>query len=605
MVTLKLNTMNSISDVDALKVRNSEKEFYRYMSDKLKGYGFTKVVSFPYVYSDFIYVHEGRVGLFRFMDTNEDTFSILSEELLEIMEEEIQKARDTLIFHNNSFEIPYYYIMPYIDLAEFSLENKREYIIDKYIFERLINDEELFDNYLSCTFSKEDINYFQLTMMKDYYIFKKSTDLRSGKGSLRDISYIYRNHEYKAIFMDSVEIKHINSIKYGKTLIEGSSGTGKTTILFSRAIKLAKLFPNDEFIYITFNKQLVSKLKGILEMKNIKLDNLKIINFHQYILQLGKPYGLNLSTNKEFKIFETEFLKMFKKISQIYKNKRIYRGIFLDESENFSDIEINFLLDSIYTKKSFFIVSQDKSKNIRNAKKSIWQDIDQVDFDEIISLKTNYRSCININSSINRFIDQSRDYVEENYDMGLEEYAKKGYTKIKKVGLSGYYLTKDISDSLKIICRQIHICLDEGYHYSDICIVYPFNSKKMRGNNQVFYQLLIKNTLKEYNIPFLIATDEMTNMTHKIGVTLSNVYTISNLEFNIVFFLELESVELSFQKHSLTEQIFLQEFNIIYTILNRSLERLYLFIENRESELPENRWNKMISESFFKLEEKR
>lgn len=597
--------MNSISDVDALKVRNSEKEFYRYMSDKLKGYGFTKVVSFPYVYSDFIYVHEGRVGLFRFMDTNEDTFSILSEELLEIMEEEIQKARDTLIFHNISFEIPYYYIMPYIDLAEFSLENKREYIIDKYIFERFINDEELFDNYLSCTFSKEDINYFQLTMMKDYYIFKKSTDLRSGKGSLRDISYIYRNHEYKAIFMDSVEIKNINSIKYGKTLIEGSSGTGKTTILFSRAIKLAKIFPNDEFIYITFNKQLVSKLKGILEMKNIKLDNLKIINFHQYILQLGKPYGLNLSTNKGFKIFETEFLKMFKKISQIYKNKRIYRGIFLDESENFSDIEINFLLDSIYTKKSFFIVSQDKSKNIRNAKKSIWQDIDQVDFDEIISLKTNYRACININSSINRFIDQSRDYVEENYDMGLEEYAKKGYTKIKKVGQSGYYLTKDISDSLKIICRQIHICLDEGYHYSDICIVYPFNSKKMRGNNQVFYQLLIKNTLKEYNIPFLIATDEMTNMTHKIGVTLSNVYTISNLEFNIVFFLELESVELSFQKHSLTEQIFLQEFNIIYTILNRSLERLYLFIENRESELPENRWNKMISESFFKLEEKR
>lgn len=603
MVTLKLFTMSSVSDVDALKVRNSEKEFYRYMSDKLKGYGFTKVVSFPYVYSDFIYIHEGHVGLFRFMDTNEDTFSILSEELLEIMEEEIQKAKDTLNCNNISFEIPYYYIMPYVDLAEFGLEDKRRYIIDKYIFERLINSEELFDNYLSCTFSEEEINCFQLTMMKDYYIFKKSTDLRSGKGNLSDINYFYRNHEYKAIFMDSVEIKHINSIKYGRTLIEGSSGTGKTTILFNRAIKLSKLFPNDEFIYITFNKQLVNKLKGILEMKNLKIDNLKIINFHQYILQLGKPYGLNMPISKGFKTFDTEFLKIFKKISQIYKNKRIYRGIFLDESENFSDIEIDFLLGSIYTKKSFFIVSQDKSKDIRNSRKSIWKDIDQVDFDEIIYLKTNYRACTNINNSINTFIDQARDYVEKYYGMGLEEYAKKGYTKIKNVGLSGYFLTKDINDSLRIICKQITMCLEQGYRYSDICIVYPFNSKKMKGNNYVFYQFLIKNMLKEHDIPFLIATDEMTNMTNKIGVTLSNVYTVSNLEFSVVFFLELESVELSFRKHILEEQIFLQEFNIIYTILNRSLERLYLFIEDRESDLNKNRWSQMIRESFFKLEE--
>ena len=109
--------------------------------------------------------------------------------------------------------------------------------------------------------------------------------------------------------------------------------------------------------------------------------------------------------------------------------------------------------------------------------------------------------------------------------------------------------------------------------------------------------------LKEHDIPFLIATDEMTNMTNKIGVTLSNVYTVSNLEFSVVFFLELESVELSFRKHILEEQIFLQEFNIIYTILNRSLERLYLFIEDRESDLNKNRWSQMIRESFFKLEE--
>lgn len=53
------------------------------------------------------------------MDTNEDTFSILTEELLEIMEEEINKVNDTLNDYKFSVKIPYYYIMPYVDLAEF------------------------------------------------------------------------------------------------------------------------------------------------------------------------------------------------------------------------------------------------------------------------------------------------------------------------------------------------------------------------------------------------------------------------------------------------------------------------------------------------------
>lgn len=51
---------------------------------------------------------------------------------------------------------------------------------------------------------------------------------------------------------------------------------------------------------------------------------------------------------------------------------------------------------------------------------------------------------------------------------------------------------------------------------------------------------------------------------------------------------------LRFQKEAEEEQIFLQEFNIVYTILNRSLERLYLFIEEEAVEKSSGEWNKMI-----------
>lgn len=594
---MKLFASNSVSNIDALKVRNSEKEFYRYMND-LKGYGLTKTVPFAGVYTDLIYIEHGRIALFKFMDTNEETFSILDEEIIEIMEEE----RDKLFFEMKESgiekEIPYYFVMPYVDLQKFGHEKKRSFILDRYLFERLINFEDEFSSYLSEPLSVEETDFFRFTMAKEYHIIKKLTDNRGNRGSLRKIKFSYRSLDYQAMIMDNNEIRAINSIKYGKTLLEGASGTGKTTILFSRALKLAKLFPNDQFLYITFNKQLVYELKHMMEMKGIALSNLKVINFHQYISQLGKPYGLRIDPEKGYQGFEKEFSKVFAKVVQIYRNKRDYRGIFLDESENFSDEEINFLLDSIYTKKSFFVVSQDKAKDIKNTEKLIWKDIDRVDFDEVIHLKTNYRAAVALNQLLNTYVDKVREYSEEEFSTSLDDYVYKTYTKRKTMGKVESHFFAEFSEVSRNIAQKIRQLVEEGYQYSDICVVYPYNNRKTKMKGQTFYRYIIKNDLEEQSIPFMIATDEIINMSHKIGVTLSNVYNVFNLEYKVILFCGIESLTPEFALRDGSErENFLEGFNIVYSILNRGVDELYLFFKKEE----ENQWKKLLVEALEQM----
>ncbi|MDO7203125.1 hypothetical protein Q5M85_01555 [Paraclostridium bifermentans] len=57
------------------------------------------------------------------------------------------------------------------------------------------------------------------------------------------------------------QIEKVASVKYGDTLYKGASGCGKTTILLSRAIKLARIYPHHKFVIFTYTKQLRNELK--------------------------------------------------------------------------------------------------------------------------------------------------------------------------------------------------------------------------------------------------------------------------------------------------------------------------------------------------------
>ena len=54
--------------------------------------------------------------------------------------------------------------------------------------------------------------------------------------------------EYSANMLETNQLINALSIDYGNNIFKGGCGTGKTTILLSRAIKLARVLPTDNRI---------------------------------------------------------------------------------------------------------------------------------------------------------------------------------------------------------------------------------------------------------------------------------------------------------------------------------------------------------------------
>ena len=74
------------SQLDALRMKEFEKKFYEKLSDNVKIV--PKVTPFKGINTDLMYIKDNKILFIKFMDTSEEIFSILDEELIEVMNEE-------------------------------------------------------------------------------------------------------------------------------------------------------------------------------------------------------------------------------------------------------------------------------------------------------------------------------------------------------------------------------------------------------------------------------------------------------------------------------------------------------------------------------------
>ena len=88
------------------------------------------------------------------------------------------------------------------------------------------------------------------------------------------------------------QLEKVLSIKYGKTLIEGPTGSGKTTIMLSRAIKLARIYPHHNFIIFTHTKQLCNQLRESVRLLYKENNNLEVHTMSSFVFKLVKKYNL-------------------------------------------------------------------------------------------------------------------------------------------------------------------------------------------------------------------------------------------------------------------------------------------------------------------------
>ena len=544
--------ININSQLDALKLKEFEKIFYENINEDVKVV--PKVTPFKGINTDLLYVKDGRILFIKFMDTTEDIFFILEEELLEVMNEEYELLKLKMGQKNRNISYNYVYIMPYVEVEEtYEFEEfVNNNIIDKNKLQDIMNKGSL-EEYLNDENDEINLNLFLLDICSEYYIINDKLHLNE---KFKKISFYNDDYKYTATMMEDVQIKDVVSIKYGNTLIEGGSGIGKTAIMLSRAIKLAKVYPHHKLVIFTHTKQLCNELRERIELLYKDNNNLEVHTFSSFIFKLAKKFNLIVDYNMLKNDYEKTFNNLVKQAQNIIKNKNMFKAIFIDEAESFLEYEIDFIREFLYKTKFIFNVCSCNSLNISNRLNIFKKLYNGIEFDDKIILSKNYRQAKEIVDFTNKFSNNSNSYINEL----------------------------------------------RPNDYSEVAIVYPYNKKKLKSGKTIYFQYMLKKALEEAKIPYICAEDNLTNISKKVGTTIANIYAIKNLEYKAVIVCELEmlynqtinDIEQDYQVND-----FVGDLNKVYLAMSRATDYLSIVTTFNEeaSDILQNQ--KIFSKKIF------
>ena len=233
--------VNINSQLDALKLKEIEKIFY----DNIKENTNTvpKITPFKGINTDLLYIEDNKILFIKFMDTTEDLFFILEEELLEVMNEEYESMHMKMTQLNKNISYNYVFIMPYVEIEDtFGLDEfVNNHIIDKTKLEEIKENNNLINEYLRKENNEIELNLLLLDICPEYYLLNNRLHINE---SFKKILFYNDEYKYTATMLEKDQIEKVVSIDYGNTLFKGGSGTGKTSIMLSRAIKLSRVYPH-------------------------------------------------------------------------------------------------------------------------------------------------------------------------------------------------------------------------------------------------------------------------------------------------------------------------------------------------------------------------
>lgn len=566
---------NINSQLEALKLKDIETYFYQ-----KAGYGASilpKVTPFKGINTDMLYIKDNKLLFIKFMETTEDLFFILEEELLEVMKEEHELLKLKMEQLELNIEYSYVFIMPYVNIdnsykfKDFIEKN----LIDKTKVEEILNDKSLIDEYLKGENNEIDLNLFLLKICPEYYVLNDKIHLNN---RFKKISFYSDDYEYSATPLSEEQIKDIISINYGNTLFTGGSGTGKTTLMLSKVMKLARVYPHHRFLILTHTKQESNELREKLQVLYKENTNIDIYTFNSFVLKLARKYNLVVDYNMLKKDYYKTFNNIVKQARNIIKNKNMFKGIFIDEAESFSKDEIEFIREFLYKTKYIFNVFSCNSLNISNNVNIFKDNLEGIEFDENIYLNKNYR--------------QSKDLVDfnNNFCENIDKYIKKLRSNVKN---TGFYKTENIKPKTKsvdiikvndfeeqissVIWEIEYFINQKGLDYSEIAVIYPYNKKKLKSGKIMYFQYMLRKALEKANIPYIYAEENLTNISKKVGITISNIYTIKNLEYKACVICQLEmlynhTINDTTQDYQIND--FIGDLNKVYLATNRACDYL-------------------------------
>ena len=567
--------VNINSQLDALKLKEIEKNFYYNIKDNTNIV--PKVTPFKGINTDLLYIKDNKILFIKFMDTTEDLFFILEEELLEVINEEYESMKLKMTQRNKNISFNYVFIMPYVEIEDtYGFDNfVSNNIIDKNKLEEIKLNKNLIDTYLKKENNEIDLNILLLDICPEYYTLSNRLHLND---KFKKISFYNDEYKYTATMLENSQIENAISINYGNTLFKGGSGSGKTSIMISRAIKLARVYPHHKFLIFTYTKQLRNEIREYLDVLYKDNTNLEVHTFSSFIFKLARKYNLIIDYNMLKKDYEKTFNNLIKQAKNIIKTKSMFKGIFIDEAESFSTNELDFIREFLYKSKYIFNVFYCEGLNISNHLNIFKQPFENIEFNEQIILNKNYRQSKELINFTNKFVENSNEYI----NTLRPNLNKEIFTPTKPILNDGKIVdivkVSDLDEQLSAVLWEIEYFINKkGMDYSDIAIVYPYNKKKLKSGKTIYFQYLIRKALEEREIPYIYAEDTLTNLSPRNGVTISNIYSIKNLEYKALVFCELEmfynqAINDKEQDYQIND--FVGDLNKIYLAINRCTDYL-------------------------------
>ena len=568
------------SNLEALKLKDIEKNIYRNAKDG--DLLIPKVIPFKGVNTDILYIRNNSILFIKFMDTTEELFSFLDEEILEIMNEEYELLCKNMSKHYPNIHFNYIFAMPNIEF----IEEKYDMVnfIDKYVIvgneaKELAEDTNLLDKYLSKQNDEIELSIFIFGICNEYFTVTEDLNLNP---FFKKISFKHDDISYKVCMLEEKQITEIASANYGNHLIVGGSGTGKSSLLLGRIIKLSKIYPHHKFLLLSFTKQQCNRYKELLEILNVDTSNIEVFTFSSFIFKLAKANNLVINYNMLKKNYDKSFINIMKQINNTMKNKKMYKGIFVDEAENFSEEEIILINEFLYSTKNIFNASVCKAYNINNNLNIFKCNVRAIEYEDEIYLDKNYRQGKEIVEFVNGYCDRANNFVKSlRENIETDVYKKTNFTweNNKSVNI---VRVEDLDDQISSVIWEVqHMINDLGYSPEDIAIVYPYNKKRLKNGKMIYFQYMLRKSLEDTGIEYIFADDTVTNITPKDGITISNIYSIKSLSYKVIVLCELEMLyNHNIEKDSQDYQVndFVGDLNKVYTGMTRAEECLSIIV---------------------------
>jgi len=147
---------------------------------------------------------------------------------------------------------------------------------NKFKIEKRIND------YKGEYISFEDVNKESLEIYdgSDEVIKLKAVDVNATKLALESADY-----RSWMLYMHPDQEKIVEKDYNGPAILKGVSGSGKTAVVVNRAIRLAKMYPDEKIAVLTLNKALAKLIDDLVSSASGGLDNLIVKSFWQLCIE--------------------------------------------------------------------------------------------------------------------------------------------------------------------------------------------------------------------------------------------------------------------------------------------------------------------------------